>query len=75
MTGRRKTVLRRQPKPAIMVPVEKTTRKISSSGGYSRVISLPRRFLAKLGWRGKQNLEITMDDKKKRLIIADSKEK
>ena len=59
----------------MMIPVEKTTRKISSSGGYSRVISLPRRFLAKLGWREKQNVEITMDEKKKRLIIADSKEK
>ena len=44
-----------------MIPVEKTTRKISSSGGYSRVISLPRRFLAKLGWREKQNKVIDAD--------------
>ena len=70
-----KTALQTNEKPVMIIPVEKTTRKISSSGGYSRVISLPRSFLAKLGWRGKQNLEITMDEKKKRLIIADSKEK
>lgn len=51
----------------------KVVRKLTSSGTYSRVISLPRIFLQTLKWRDKQNLEIELDEKNKRLIVKDAK--
>lgn len=51
----------------------KTTRKLSASGKYSKFLNLPREFLKKLGWRQDQNLEIELDEKRKRLIIKDEK--
>ena len=53
----------------------KVVRKLTSSGTYSRVISLPRIFLQNLNWRDKQKLEIELDEKNKRLIIRDAKTK
>lgn len=50
----------------------KVIRKLTSSGTYSRVISLPREFLKILKWRDKQNLVIELDEKNKRLIITDA---
>ena len=52
---------------------DRVIRKLTSSGTYSRVISLPRIFLKALRWRDKQNLEIELDEKGKRLIIKDAK--
>lgn len=54
-----------------MIP--KVIRKISTSGKYSKVINLPRDFLRKLGWRENQNLQIELDEKRKRLIVKDAK--
>jgi bifunctional DNA-binding transcriptional regulator/antitoxin component of YhaV-PrlF toxin-antitoxin module len=54
--------------------VNKVTRKISTSGKYSKVINLPREFLRKLGWREDQNLSIELDEKAKRIIIKDAKQ-
>jgi len=53
----------------------KLTRKITSSGKYSKVIVIPREFLKALGWRQNQNLELELDEKGKRIIVKDSKEK
>ncbi len=53
----------------------KTIRKITSSGKYSKVITIPREFLKALGWRQNQNLEFELDEKGKRVIIKDSNEK
>ena len=53
--------------------INKVIRKLSASGKYSKFLNLPREFLKKLGWRENQNLEIELDEKKKRLIIKDAK--
>ena len=53
----------------------KTIRKITSSGKYSKVITIPREFLKALNWRQNQNLEFELDEKGKRIIIKDSKDK
>jgi len=53
----------------------KTIRKITSSGKYSKVITIPREFLKALGWRQNQNLEFQLDEKGKRIIIKDLKDK
>lgn len=52
---------------------EKVTHKITTSGKYSKAIILPREFLRKLNWREDQNLELTLDEKNKRIIIKDAK--
>ena len=54
---------------------DKVIRKLTSSGTYSRVISLPRNYLKFLKWRDKQNLEIELDEKGQRLIIKDAQTK
>lgn len=51
---------------------EKQTRKITTSGKYSKAIILPREFLKKLNWRENQNLEIELDEKKKVIVIRDA---
>ncbi len=48
-------------------------RKLTASEKYSKFLNLPRRFLKKLGWREKQNLEIEIDEEKKKLTIKDAK--
>ena len=53
--------------------MEKEIRKIAKSGRYSKSLVLPRDFLRKLNWRENQNLEVELDEKKKRLIIRDAK--
>ena len=53
----------------------KITRKISTSGKYSKVVNLPREFLKSLGWRENQNLELELDEKLKQIIIKDAKKK
>ena len=53
----------------------KLTRKITSSGKYSKVIVIPREFLRVLSWRQNQNLELELDEKRKRIIITDAKNK
>jgi bifunctional DNA-binding transcriptional regulator/antitoxin component of YhaV-PrlF toxin-antitoxin module len=53
----------------------KTIRKITSSGKYSKVITIPREFLKALSWRQNQNLEFELDEKGKRVIIRDAKDK
>jgi len=53
----------------------KFTRKLTSSGRYSKVLVLPREFLKALGWRQNQNLDLELDEKGKRIIVKDSKEK
>ena len=53
----------------------KIIRKITSSGKYSKVITIPRDFLKTLSWRQNQNLEFELDEKGKRIIIKDSKDK
>jgi len=51
----------------------KLTRKIISSGKYSKVIVIPREFLKALGWRQNQNLELELDERGKKIIIRDAK--
>lgn len=51
---------------------EVETRKITTSGKYSKAIILPREFLKKLNWRENQNLEIELDEKKKEMVIRDA---
>ena len=53
--------------------MDKTTRKISTSGKYSKVINLPREFLKKLKWREDQNLSVELDEKNQRIILKDAK--
>jgi len=53
----------------------KIIRKITSSGKYSKVITIPREFLKALGWRQNQNLEFELDEKGKRIIIKDAENK
>jgi len=53
----------------------KTIRKITSSGKYSKVITIPREYLKALGWRQNQSLEFELDQKGKRIIIRDAKDK
>lgn len=52
---------------------ETRIRKITTSGKYSKVVVLPRTFIAKLKWRENQNVQIELDEKGKRLIIKDLK--
>ena len=49
--------------------------KITTSGRYSKTVILPRSFLRILNWREDQNVEITLDEKKKQLTIKDAKKK
>jgi len=51
----------------------KATRKLSTSGKYSKVLVIPRKFLRILKWREDQKLEITLDEKRKRLVVKDAK--
>ena len=53
----------------------KLTRKLTSSGRYSKVLVIPREFLKALGWRQNQNLDLELDEKGKKIIVKDSKEK
>ena len=53
----------------------KATRKITSSGKYSKVITIPREFLKALCWRQNQNLEFELDEREKKIIIRDAKDK
>jgi len=53
----------------------KLIRKITSSGKYSKVITIPREFLKALGWRQNQNLAFELDEKRKKIIIKDAKDK
>ncbi len=53
----------------------KTIRKITSSGKYSKVITIPREFLRALNWRQNQNLEFELDERGKKIIIRDAKGK
>lgn len=53
----------------------KFTRKLTSSGRYSKVLVIPREFLKTLSWRENQNLDLELDEKGKRIIVKDSKEK
>ncbi len=53
----------------------KIIRKITSSGKYSKVITISREFLKALNWRQNQNLEFELDEKGKRIIIKDLKDK
>ena len=48
-------------------------RKIVGLGKYSAIISLPKEFLQKLGWRRGQMLEVTV--KGKSLRVRDYKNK
>lgn len=50
----------------IRVMNNRLTRKITSSGKYSKVIVLPREFLKALCWRQNQNLDLELDEKGKR---------
>lgn len=52
--------------------MEKVIRKLSTSGLYSKVLVLPRKFLRALRWREDQKLEVTLDEKGKRLIVKDA---
>ena len=54
---------------------KKAIHKITTSGKYSKAIILPRDFLRILNWREDQNVEITLDEKNKQLIIKDAKTK
>ena len=53
----------------------KAIRKITSSGKYSKMIVLPREFLKSLNWRHNQNLEFELNEKGKKIIIRDAKDK
>ena len=53
----------------------KLIRKITSSGKYSKVITIPREFLKALSWRQNQNLELELDERGKMVIIRDAKDK
>jgi bifunctional DNA-binding transcriptional regulator/antitoxin component of YhaV-PrlF toxin-antitoxin module len=53
----------------------KIIRKITSSEKYSKVITIPREFLKTLGWRQNQNLEFESDERGKKIIIRDAKDK
>ena len=53
----------------------KIIREITSSGKYSKVITIPREFLKALGWRQNQNLEFELDERGKKVIIRDAKDK
>ena len=53
----------------------KLIRKLTSTGKYSKVLVIPRGFLKSLHWRQDQNLELELDEKGKRIIIRDAKEK
>jgi bifunctional DNA-binding transcriptional regulator/antitoxin component of YhaV-PrlF toxin-antitoxin module len=55
--------------------IMKIIRKITSSGKYSKVITIPREFLKALDWRQNQNLEFELDEKGKKIVISDAKDK
>jgi len=55
--------------------IMKIIREITSSGKYSKVITIPREFLKALGWRQNQNLEFELDERGKKVIIRDAKDK
>lgn len=55
--------------------MEQAIRKLTTSGLYSKVLVLPRKFLRALRWREDQKLEVTLDEEKKQMIIKDAKTK
>ena len=49
----------------------KNTRKLTKTTRGSYIVRLPVDFVRKLKWRNKQNLEVEMDIRRKRMIIKD----
>lgn len=50
---------------------DKNTRKLTKTTRGSYIVRLPVDFVRKLKWRNKQNLEVEMDIRRKRMIIKD----
>lgn len=54
---------------------EKNIRKITKSGGKSYSMTLPIEFVRILRWRESQKVVVSIDKRRKRLIIKDWKKK
>ena len=50
---------------------ENLVRKLSKFGGFSYGLTLPIDVIRKFKWRERQKLQLTVDEKKKRIIIED----
>ena len=50
---------------------ENLVRKLSKIGGFSYGVTLPIDIIRKFKWRERQKLQLTVDEKKKRIIIED----
>ena len=46
-------------------------RKITKTGKYTYYVTIPREYIAELGWRKKQKVAVRLEDKK--IIIEDWK--
>lgn len=44
---------------------------VRTSGGKSYAITLPREVIRAFGWERRQKLELTVDEKRKRITISD----
>jgi len=53
----------------------KLIRKLTSTGKYSKALVIPREFLKSLHWRQDQNLALELDEKGKKIIVRDAKDK
>ena len=49
--------------------IEKQRKKLLKTGDYTYMLTLPKEWIKKLGWRSKQAVELTLDGKK--IIIED----
>ena len=54
---------------------EKIIRKLTKVGQYSYSIVIPKYVIKKFKWRERQKLEIQINDRAKRIVIEDYKEK
>jgi hypothetical protein len=50
---------------------ENLVRKLSKVGGFSYGLTLPIDVIRKFKWRERQKLQLTVDEKRKRIIIED----
>ncbi len=53
---------------------ENLVRKLTKFGGFSYGLTLPIDVVRKFKWRERQKLQLTVDEKKKRIIVEDWKE-
>ena len=49
--------------------IQKFIRKLTKTGSHSYTINVPKEIVTDLGWRERQKLEVSYDEKKKQTLL------